>query len=150
MSRLKGIPRKLKSKYSAFCLSANFYIIDARVLPFFAGGFYTDLGAVGDEDAVEGSSFPGVIINVRRPRSDHGAANPEGEGRLTVVLVVVPDNDVMCPRGAGVVGPDVAERVRGRAGAVFALEIVGFVIGLSHALGLDPDRAGADRARALA
>ena len=28
-----------------------------------------------------------------------------------------------------------------RAGAVFALEVVGLVIGLRHALGLEPDRA---------
>ena len=40
-----------------------------------------------------------------------------------------------------------------RAGAVFALEVVGLVIGLRHALGLEPDRAAAaaaGRARALA
>src|SRR5262245_49427725 len=92
-----------------------------------------------------------MIVYVRRPRADYGARHAEGEGRLTIIFVVVTDNDFMCSRWAGVVGPDVAERVRGRAGAVFALEVVGFVIGLSHVLSFDPDRAaGADRARALA
>src|SRR5262245_9808092 len=92
-----------------------------------------------------------MIVYVRRPRADYGARHAEGEGRLTIIFVVVTDNDVVCPRGAGVVGPDVTERGRGRAGAIFALEVVGFVISLSHVLGFDPDRAaGADCARALA
>src|SRR5512145_1064925 len=136
-----------------FRLSADLDVIDARVLPFFAAGFYADLRPVGDEDAGEGPGLPCVVIYVRRPRADHGAADAKGEGHLTVVFVVIPDYDVARSGGAGVSCPDVADRVRERAGAIFALEVIGLVIGLRHALGFEPDRAAAaaaGRARALA
>src|SRR5215475_5616813 len=107
--------------------SANLDVINASVLPLVTSGLHADLGAVGDEDAVEGSGLPGMIIYIRCRRADHGAGNAKGEGPLTIIFVMVTDNNVVCSWGAGVVGPNVTERVRGRAGAVFALEVVGFV-----------------------
>src|SRR6185436_6296950 len=77
-----------------FRLSADLDVIDARVLPFFAAGFYADLCPVGDEDAGEGPGLPRVIIYVRRPRADHGAAHAKGERHLTIIFVVIPDYDV--------------------------------------------------------
>ncbi len=130
--------------------SANLDVIDAGVFAFFSRRFDANLVAAGDEDAAEGSGFPGMIIDVRRPRADHGAANAKCERRLAVVLVEVSDYDVVRSGWAVVGGPDVTERVRSRLGAGFAAEVVGLVVGFRQVLGLEANRKAADGAWALA